>query len=185
MFQAIERAPDDPILGLSEEFKKDPRTDKVNLSVGIYCNEQGQTTVLDVVKKAEQRIWQQETNKVYLPMSGRPEYAQCIRDLLLGDKSIPHERVCVAQTVGATGAIRIAAEFAVQQLQCKTIWVSAPTWGNHHQVFKATGLEVKEYSYYDADNRGLAFDALCADLSKKSGDLVLCMVVAITQQVLI
>lgn len=53
MFEKVVAAPADPILGLTEEFKKDARTDKINLGVGIYKNEQGETPVLATVKKAE------------------------------------------------------------------------------------------------------------------------------------
>ena len=174
MFASIQTAPADPILGLSEEYKKDPRQPKVNLSVGLFCDESGHTPILNVVKQAEQKLWKEEENKVYLPIAGPQSYAQAIKRLLFTGSVVNVDNICVAQTLGGTGALRVSADFAKQHLGACRIWVSKPTWGNHHQIFAAAGLAVQEYSYYDPATQGLAFEKMLADLMQaKAGDLVL------------
>ncbi len=66
MLEKLPVAPPDSILGLADVFGKDPRPDKVNLTVGVYKDEQGQTPILASVKKAESRLLQDEKSKGYL-----------------------------------------------------------------------------------------------------------------------
>ncbi|GAA3530817.1 amino acid aminotransferase [Zobellella aerophila] len=176
MFEKVTAAPADPILGLTDAFRKDPRTDKINLGVGIYKDEAGQTPVLRCVKKAEARLVQEQTTKNYLSIEGTEAYGRVVQKLLFGADSavIGANRARTAQAPGGTGALRIAGEFIARQLDTNTIWVSNPTWANHQKVFTTAGLEVKEYGYYDAATKDLDFDAMLADLSQaKAGDVVL------------
>ena len=153
MFEKVTAAPADPILGLTDAFRKDPRTDKINLGVGIYKDEAGQTPVLRCVKKAEARLVQEQTTKNYLSIEGIEAYGQVVQQLLFGADAaiIADKRARTAQAPGGTGALRIAGEFIARQLDTNTIWISNPTWANHRAVFNAAGLEVKEYGYYNAD----------------------------------
>ena len=176
MFEKVTAAPADPILGLTDAFRKDPRTDKINLGVGIYKDEAGQTPVLRCVKKAEARLVQEQTTKNYLSIEGIEAYGQVVQQLLFGADAaiIADKRARTAQAPGGTGALRIAGEFIARQLDTNTIWISNPTWANHRAVFNAAGLEVKEYGYYNADAKDLDFDGMLADLAHaKSGDVVL------------
>ncbi|MFP2767903.1 amino acid aminotransferase [Oceanisphaera sp. KMM 10153] len=176
MFEKVTAAPADPILGLTDAFRKDPRTDKINLGVGIYKDEAGQTPVLRCVKKAEARLVQEQTTKNYLSIEGIEAYGRVVQQLLFGADSaiIAGQRARTAQAPGGTGALRIAGEFIARQLETNTIWISNPTWANHRAVFTAAGLEVKEYGYYNADAKDLDFDAMLADLAHaKAGDVVL------------
>lgn len=176
MFTHIEAAPADPILGLSEAFKADSRKDKVNLGVGIYKDETGQTPILASVKKAEAMLLEQESSKSYLGIEGVSLYNAGVQKLLFGADSdiIKSQRVATAQAPGGTGSLRVAAEFLVAHGKSKTIWVSNPTWANHKNIFETAGLFIKEYGYYDADSHGLNFDAMLADLETASeGDIVL------------
>ncbi len=176
MFEKVTAAPADPILGLTDAFRKDPRTDKINLGVGIYKDEAGQTPVLRCVKKAEARLVQEQTTKNYLSIEGIEAYGRVVQQLLFGADStiIASQRARTAQAPGGTGALRIAGEFIARQLETNTIWISNPTWANHRAVFTAAGLEVKEYGYYNADAKDLDFDAMLADLAHaKAGDVVL------------
>ncbi|WMC12118.1 aspartate/tyrosine/aromatic aminotransferase [Oceanimonas pelagia] len=176
MFEKVTAAPADPILGLTDAFRKDARTDKINLGVGIYKDEAGQTPVLRCVKKAEARLVQEQTTKNYLSIEGIEAYGQVVQKLLFGaDASIiAEQRARTAQAPGGTGALRIAGEFIARQLDTNTIWISNPTWANHRAVFTAAGLEVKEYGYYNADTKDLDFDAMLASLADaKAGDVVL------------
>ena len=176
MFEKVTAAPADPILGLTDAFRKDPRTDKINLGVGIYKDEAGQTPVLRCVKKAEARLVQEQTTKNYLSIEGIEAYGQVVQQLLFGADAaiIADKRARTAQAPGGTGALRIAGEFIARQLDTNTIWISNPTWANHRAVFNAAGLEVKEYGYYNADAKDLDFDGMLADLAQaKAGDVVL------------
>ncbi|WP_375054927.1 amino acid aminotransferase [Zobellella sp. DQSA1] len=176
MFEKVTAAPADPILGLTDAFRKDPRTDKINLGVGIYKDEAGQTPVLRCVKKAEARLVQEQTTKNYLSIEGTEAYGRVVQQLLFGTGSAVTEarRARTAQAPGGTGALRIAGEFIARQLDAGTIWISNPTWANHRAVFTAAGLDVKEYGYYNAETKDLDFDAMLADLAQaKAGDVVL------------
>ncbi|MBO2603549.1 aspartate/tyrosine/aromatic aminotransferase [Shewanella algae] len=176
IFSQITAAPADPILGLTEAFKADPRTDKVNLGVGIYKDEAGQTPVLKSVKLAEAKLLEEEKTKSYLGIEGVALYNQAVQQLLFGKDNviIADGRAVTAQAPGGTGSLRVAAEFVLSNTDSKTIWISNPTWANHKNIFETAGLEIKEYSYYQAETHALDFDAMMTDLQQASeGDLVL------------
>lgn len=176
IFNQVELAPADPILGLTDAFKADPRSDKVNLGVGIYKDESSQTPILKSVKLAEQKLLGNETSKSYLGIEGVQAYNRAVQTLLFGIDSpvMNAERVVTAQAPGGTGSLRVAAEFVVRNTDSKTIWVSNPTWANHNNIFQSAGLEVKQYTYYDAAAHSMDFDGMLADLKyAKHGDLVL------------
>lgn len=175
-FEKIVAAPADPILGLTEEFKKDTRADKINLGVGIYKTNEGNTPVLKCVKKAEEIILKNETTKSYLPIVGSPEYGSLVRELIFGKDSeiLAANLARTTQAPGGTGALRIGADFLKQQNVTTKIWISDPTWANHFQVFGAAGIETAKYSYYDKETKGLDFEGMKASLSQaKEGDAVL------------
>lgn len=176
MFEQVSTAPADPILGLTDAFKKDPRSEKINLGVGIYKNESGKTPILATVKEAEKRLLATETTKSYLSIEGIAAYGDAVQKLLFGQDSdvVLSNRARTAQAPGGTGALRTAADFAVKKLGIKKIWVSNPTWANHGNVFKTAGLNVVNYAYYNAENNDLDFDAMVDSLqSVEMGDLVL------------
>lgn len=176
MFEKVQAAPADPILGLTDAYKSDERDNKVNLGVGVYKDTHGATPILATVKKAEALLVEKEVSKTYLSIEGTPAYNQAVQQLMFGAQStvIANDRARTAQAPGGTGALRIAAEFMVRQLGITRIWVSNPTWANHGNIFKAAGLEVMQYAWYDAKTRGLAFDQLQQDFQKiAEGDAVL------------
>lgn len=176
MFEKVVAAPADPILGLTEEFKKDPRAEKINLGVGIYKNEQGQTPVLATVKKAEAALVETEKTKSYLTIEGTAEYALAVQKLLFGEDSsiVAEKRAKTAQAPGGTGALRVAGEFIKRHLGEVKIWISNPTWANHNGVFKAAGIETAQYTYYNPETHDKDFAAMVADLEQaNAGDIVL------------
>ncbi len=176
MFEHIQAAPADPILGLNDAYKKDSNPNKINLGVGVYKDEQGNTPILKAVKQAEERLLTQETTKSYLSIEGAPAYRSAVQTLLFGKDHpiITKQLAQTAHTPGGTGALRVAAEFIKKHLPEATIWVSNPTWANHQSVFQSVGLEVGSYAYYNADNKSLDFEALLASLSQvPEGDVVL------------
>ena len=176
MFEHITAAPADPILGLGEAFKSETRANKINLGIGVYKDAKGATPIMQAVKKAEQRLLEQENTKNYLTIDGVAEYNARTKELLFGADSaiIKQDRARTVQSLGGTGALRIAAEFIKRQTNAKNVWISAPTWPNHHAIFKAVGMTIREYRYYDSDKKALAWDELLADLSQaQAGDVVL------------
>lgn len=176
IFTQVELAAADPILGLTDAFKADKRTDKVNLGVGIYKNEAGLTPILKSVKQAEEILLATEKSKSYLGMEGVEAYNSAVQGLLFGTDHdiIKNKRALTAQAPGGTGSLRVAAEFLMRNTESKTIWVSNPTWANHQNIFKSAGLSIEQYRYYHAQTHGKDFDAMVADLKMaKAGDLVL------------
>jgi len=168
MFERVLKAPADPILGLTDTFNADSRTEKVNLGVGVFRNEDGLTPILKTVKEAEQRLLDSETTKSYLAISGDAEYDRQVQLLLFGPEHniISNQLARTAQTPGGTGALRIAAEFMARQLDVENIWVSNPTWGNHNSIFASANLNVNSYRYYDAQTQSLDFEGMMEDLQQ-------------------
>ena len=176
MFEKLDMAPADPILGLSAAFKSDANPKKINLGVGVYQDANGQTPILDSVKEAEKRILAQATTKSYLAIDGTPEYARAVQSLVL---SPDHEvlasgRAVTVQSPGGTGALRIAGDFIQRHYPDAKIWLSQPTWANHPKIFAAAGIEVQDYAYFDAATNSLDFEALLTSLRAiPAGDIVL------------
>ncbi|MEJ2042976.1 MAG: aspartate/tyrosine/aromatic aminotransferase [Reinekea sp.] len=168
MFERVEKAPADPILGLTEAFNADSRDNKVNLGVGVFMNDQGITPIPATVKEAERRLLEDEKTKSYLSISGDAEYGRQVQSLLFGlsHNILSNYLARTAQTPGGTGALRIAAEFMAGELGVDNIWTSSPTWANHGAVFNAAGLNTKPYRYYNAETQGLDFEGMLTDLQE-------------------
>ena len=174
-FSGIEMAPADPILGLTEAFRKDPRPHKVNLGVGVFMDEKGATPVLECIRRAERLLWETEKTKGYTPINGPAEYGAAVAELVFGAgfHALANGAVAVAQSPGGTGALRIGAEF-LKAFRGGTVWMPNPTWDNHKNVFGSAGCAVQSYPYYDAATRGVDVEAMCAALAKiPAGDTVL------------
>ena len=176
MFEKVQTAPADPILGLTEMFKADPNPDKINLSVGVYQDAQGKTPVLETVKEAEKRILEQESSKGYLPMTGEPAYCAQVQQLLFGEghEIISSKRAATAQCPGGTGALRVVGDYLNNQHSDASLWLSNPTWANHNTIFEAAGVNCKQYAYRDAATNGLDFEAMCESIKTiPRGDVIL------------
>ncbi|MBX7254830.1 MAG: aspartate/tyrosine/aromatic aminotransferase [Candidatus Hydrogenedentes bacterium] len=177
LFNTLEMAPPDPILGLAEAFKKDTNPGKINLGIGVYKDAKGNTPVFQSVKRAEMRILTEESTKNYVnPNSGTAEYCAAVQSLLFGADNpiIKQKRAASAHTPGGTGGLRLAADVIAVMAPKATVWLSDPTWPNHPSIFQAAGLAVKNYPYYDAKNKSLDFDAMLAALKTvPEGDFVL------------
>ncbi len=166
LFSHIEPYAGDPILSLNEAFQKDPRADKVNLSIGIYFDDDGQIPVLDCVRRAESAMLAESTPKPYLPMEGAAAMRSAVQALLLGaaHEAIASRRVATLQTVGSSGGLKVGADFIKRWLPDSQVWVSDPTWDNHRAMFEGAGVAVNSYPYYDSATGGLAFEAMLAQL---------------------
>jgi aspartate aminotransferase len=172
MFASLKASPVDPILGLLAKYREDTNPKKIDLGVGVYKNEAGETTVLNCVKKAEQHRTDTETSKVYLGPTGSTLFNDEMSKLIFGEehKVLNQNRVRTVSTPGGTGALRVAAEFIKSCKAGATIWVSNPTWANHTGLFEAAGLIVKTYPYYDYENKNLDFEGMLSALKQVSAD---------------
>lgn len=176
MFETIEMAPRDAILGLTEAYKTDPNPNKINLGVGVYKDPAGKTPVLQSVKLAEARIYQDEVTKSYLPIDGSPAYAAATQELLFGPEHeiVSQQRAVTAQSPGGTGALRVAGDFIKRMYPEAAVWLSEPTWPNHPNVFASAGLRTATYPYFDAEENGVAFDEMLAAIREiPAGDVLL------------
>src|SRR3954452_13702622 len=176
MFESLSQAPPDAILGLSDAFKHDPNPRKINLSVGVYKDEQGNTPILACVKEAERRLLATEQSKGYLSIEGHLEYATRVQELLFGPghEVLTSKRAVTAQTPGGTGSLRVAADFLKKHFPAAKVWLSKPTWANHAAIFSAAGQQVETYAYIDTAGRGLDFAAMLTSLKQiPAGDVIL------------
>ncbi|MBP0624688.1 amino acid aminotransferase [Cupriavidus consociatus] len=162
MFAHIEAFPGDPILSLNEDFQKDPRTDKVNLSIGIYFDDDGRLPVMQAVAKAEAALLADMGPRPYLPMSGLVGYRSAVQALVFGEDSPARAagRIATLQTLGGSGALRVGADFLKRYYPQSQVWISDPSWENHRVVFERAGFTVNTYPYYDDATGGLKFDAM-------------------------
>lgn len=176
MFESIQPAPPDPILGLSEAYKEDSHPLKINLGVGVYQNERGITPILECVKQAENILLKQESSKGYAPISGEPEYGRAVRKLIFGEHHdlVNNGRAVTCHAPGGTGALRVGADFLRKQFPNAPVWLSNPTWANHKGIFGIENTELKAYPYYDAESKALNFSGMMNALeSVRPGDIVL------------
>lgn len=167
MFQNVDAYAGDPILSLMETFKQDPRTNKVNLSIGLYYDEQGIIPQLQAVAAAEEQLKAEpQQASLYLPMEGLNAYRNAIAPLLFGadHPMLKAGRIASIQTLGGSGALKVGADFLKRYFPDSGVWVSDPTWDNHVAIFNGAGFEVKSYPWYDAETNGVKFDAFLAAL---------------------
>lgn len=175
MFEGLATLPADPILGLMSLFRNDTNANKVDLGVGVYKNEYGETPVLASVQEAEARMLSRQVSKSYVGPGGNPAFNATMSELLLGrSPALAEGRFAAVQTPGGCGALRVAAELIKTANSSATIWVSDPTWGNHIPLLGNAGLAIRQYPYFDPVSSSVAFDAMMSTLANvKPGDLVL------------
>lgn len=175
MFEDLEPIAPDAILGLTADYRADPRADKVNLTVGVYQDENEQTYVPPSVRGAIADLAGGPTSPDYLPIPGTPEFALAVRGLLFGEGELldPGGRAVTVHTPGGTGGLRVAADFLRLVNPSAEVWFSEPTWPNHPGVFSAARLESRRYPYFDAQSAGLRREAFLAALREiPAGDVV-------------
>ena len=172
MFDALNPQPQDKILHLMQMLKDDPRTDKIDLGVGVYKDATGLTPVMRAVKAAERQLWETQTTKTYTGLAGDPAFNAAMVQLILGDGYT--DRAASVATPGGTGAIRQALELIKLASPTATVWLSNPTWPNHPSIIRYLGMPMAQYRYFDAASGGIDFAGLLADMGGvKAGDVVL------------
>jgi aromatic-amino-acid transaminase len=168
VFQKVDAYAGDPILSLMERFKEDPRSDKVNLSIGLYYNEDGIIPQLKAVAEAEARLNAVPHGaSLYLPMEGLNAYRNTIAPLLFGaDHAVlAQKRVATIQTLGGSGALKVGADFLKKYFPDSGVWVSDPTWENHVAIFEGAGFNVATYPWFDSETNGVRVEALLEKLN--------------------
>jgi aromatic-amino-acid transaminase len=176
MFSHVEPFAGDPILSLNEDFQRDPRPAKVNLSIGIYFDDEGRIPVLESVRQAEAQVVARGGAKTYLPMEGAANFREAVQQLLFGagHEALQSRRVATIQTVGSSGGLKVGADFLRRYFPGSAVWVSDPTWDNHRAMFEGAGFAVHTYPYYDAASNGVRFGAMCEALAAlPAGSIVL------------
>lgn len=176
MLESLEKLAPDPILGLTAVYNEDSNPKKVNLGVGVYQDEDGNTPVFAAVKQAEAIWYEQENTKAYIAQPGFADFNSNLIPHVFGSDhaAVQDSRLISVMAPGGSGALRIGAELTNRAVEGATLWVSTPTWGNHIPLLGSAGLSIKEYPYYDASTHGLQFDAML-DTLKQAGknDVVL------------
>jgi len=168
LLAAVELAPKDPILGITESFLADRNPKKINLGVGVYIDDAGKIPLLECVKLAEREMTDKAAPRGYLPIDGIAAYDRVVQALVLGSDSdaIKESRAVTVQALGGTGALKIGADFLRRFAPGAQVWISDPSWENHRLLFESAGFKVNNYPYYDAKSHGLDFDAMLASLAQ-------------------
>ena len=175
LFAAVEMAPRDPILGLTEAFNAETRPTKVNLGVGVYYDDNGKIPLLAAVRAAEKTRIEAAPPRGYQPIEGPAAYNQAVQKLVFGADSplLSDGRAVTIQTLGGTGGLKVGADYLKRLLPSATVYLSDPSWENHRALFEAAGFAVENYPYYDAATRGVDFAGMMAKLgSIPSGSIV-------------
>ena len=168
LLSAIELAPRDPILGVSEAFNADRSAQKVNLGVGVYTDDSGKIPLLECVKRAEREIAERAAPRGYLPIDGIPVYDKAVQAMLLGadNEIVALGRAVTVQTLGGTGGLKVGADFLRKFAPGAQVWISDPSWENHRALFEGAGFVVNNYPYYAPATHGLDFGGMRAALER-------------------
>jgi len=176
VFSAIEMAPRDPILGITEAFNADTNPAKINLGVGVYYDDNGKVPLLKCVEKAEAILIEQHAPRTYLPIEGLAAYDKAVQELVFGADSavIQEKRAVTVQALGGTGALKIGADFLKRFSPESEVYISNPSWENHRALFESAGFKVNNYAYYDETTHGVNFAAMLAEIkAMPRGSIVL------------
>ncbi len=163
MFNTLTLLPSDPIYGMQSVYNTDLRPYKINLSIGICLDEEGNLLRFKAVHEAEKKVFHKHASKGYLPITGLNSFCEKAQKLILGKENSTD--FFSAQTVGGTGALFIAGQLLIKA-KVSTIYIPDPTWPNHNQLFQAAGLNVKHYPYYNKASLSLEFDKMVQAISQ-------------------
>ena len=172
LFSAVEMAPRDPILGLNEQYNADPNPAKVNLGVGVYYDANGKLPLLACVATAEKQMLEAPKARGYLPIDGIAAYDKAVQSLVFGEAATQSGRITTVQGLGGTGGLKVGADFLKRLAPSAAVLISDPSWENHRALFTNAGFAVGTYPYYDAEQRGIAFEAMLATLGDAAAGTV-------------
>lgn len=168
MFDHIKAYAGDPIFKIGEAYHADPREKKVNLTVGLYYDDEGKIPLLDTIQASEKTWAEQHQPRPYLPIEGLASYRSAVQKLVFGADSVALKegRIATIQTLGGTGALKVGGDFLHVAFPNAEMWISDPAWDNHHAIFRGAGINTHSYRYYDKQTQGLDFEGLVEDISK-------------------
>ena len=168
MFEHVDAYAGDPILSLNEAFGRDPRPHKINLSIGIYFDDEGRMPVMKAVNEAESGMLKTLGARPYQPMEGAANYRQVVQHLLFGadHEAVTSGRIATIQTLGGSGGLKVGGDFLKRYFPDSNVWVSDPTWDNHRAMFEGAGFTVNTYPYYDPVSGGVRFEEMLAALQQ-------------------
>jgi aromatic-amino-acid transaminase len=166
LFDAVEMAPHDPILGVTETYNADPNPNKVNLGVGVYTDDSGKVPVLDCVRRAEQQLYETALPRNYLPIDGLKTYDRAVQELVFGldNPALKEGRIVTVQALGGTGGLKLGADLIRRINPDADLWISDPSWENHRAIFEYAGYRVNAYPYYDPETHGVKFEQMLETL---------------------
>jgi len=176
LLNAIEMAPRDPILGITEAYNADKNPKKANLGVGVYYDDNGKLPLLECVRKAEAQMMEKLSPRGYLPIDGLVAYDKAVQDLVFGADSsvVKDKRAVTAQAIGGTGALKLGADFLKRFAPDAQVWISDPSWENHRALFESAGFVVNNYPYYDEATHGVNFAGMLETLNAvPAGSIIL------------
>ena len=169
MFETLSKAPQDKIFALMAEIAADDRPGKIDLGIGVYKDDDGNTPIMSAVKKAEERILSTAKTKTYIGVAGNKGFASAMVKLALGD-TVSADRVRAAQAPGGTGALWVLLMLLKRASPDATVWISDPSWPNHKPMAEQAGFKVASYPYFDPETRGVRFDDMLATLDGMGKD---------------
>ncbi len=174
LFEQVQLAPRDPILGLTEAFNADPNPGKVNLGVGVYCDDAGKVPLLRCVLEAEKQSMQTPKSRSYLPIDGLGAYDKAVQELVFGadNAAVKAGRIATIQALGGTGGLKVGADFLRRLYPNAKVAISDPSWENHRALFEAAGFDVVTYAYYDPNTHGVRFEAMLAEMRRLPADTI-------------
>lgn len=173
MFESLEKAPIDKIFALLGEYRADPRPNKVDMGIGVYKDDQGNTPVMRAVQKAEQQLIAEQTSKTYVGVSGNRDFCDLICDLIFADK-VDKSRIRSVQAPGGTGSLWVLIQLLNRANPGGRVLISDPSWPNHYPMMELAGLKPEFYPYFDYETRKVRFDDMVARFKQcERGDIVL------------
>lgn len=172
MFEHVAPYPGDPIFRVAAQYQADPRENKVNLTIGLYFEDDGSVPLLACTQTAEQRWAAQKLPRVYTPMEGLESYRNATQKLVFGDQHEAYlsQRIATIQTLGGTGALKVGGDLLHEAYPNSQMWISDPAWDNHHAIFGGCGIKTNKYRYFDPQTQGVNFSGMLADLSHLPAD---------------
>lgn len=172
MFEHVAPYPGDPIFRVAAQYQADPRENKVNLTIGLYFEDDGSVPLLACTQTAEQRWAAQKLPRVYTPMEGLESYRNATQKLVFGDQHEAYlsQRIATIQTLGGTGALKVGGDLLHEAYPNSQMWISDPAWDNHHAIFGGCGIKTNKYRYFDPQTQGVDFSGMLADLSHLPAD---------------
>ena len=173
MFENLKLQSEDKIMALMSLYKADERKEKIDLGVGVYKNNKGQTPIMDAVQKAARILNNTQKTKSYVGLSGNLGFIDSITQLVLADV-VPKNQIIGAQAPGGTGAFHQLLLLIRSMEKDKRVWISSPSWPNHAAILNHLGIQFNNYNYFDYDTCEVNFSRMMSDLQKiSSGDVLL------------